>query len=160
MSLSHKLLTIETSIAYEDVQDSWRFDREVWMCEVVEALNDPQRLAALTLKMLSMLTPGCVAYYWKKPSDYKRLNEAALKLASTKSDPTGKALKAIIKDLRAGGTGELCGGLVALPVRNTGSRWLRGVRVRVAGKAEAAQPKNDSGSTAEAGHLFGYSNPS
>jgi hypothetical protein len=66
---------------------------------VVEALNDRQRLAALTLKMLSMLTPGCVAYYWKKPSDYKRLNEAALKLASTKSDPTGKALKAIIKEV-------------------------------------------------------------
>ena len=99
MSLAHRLLTIEEAIAYEDVQDSWRFDREVWMCEVVEAMHDPQRLAALTLKMLSMLTPGCVAYYWKKPSDYKRLNEACLKLAGSKSDPTGKALKAIIKEV-------------------------------------------------------------
>ena len=99
MSLAHRLLTIEEAIAYEDVQDSWRFDREVWMCEVVEAMHDPQRLAALTLKMLSMLTPGCVAYYWKKPSDYKRLNEACLKLAGSKSDPTGKALKAIIAEV-------------------------------------------------------------
>ena len=79
MSLSHKLLTIETSIAYEDVQDSWRFDREVWMCEVVEALNDPQRLAALTLKMLSMLTPGCVAYYWKKAVRLQEIERGCFK---------------------------------------------------------------------------------
>ena len=46
MSLAHRLLTIEEAIAYEDVQESWRFDREVWMCEVVEAMHEPQRLAA------------------------------------------------------------------------------------------------------------------
>ena len=96
MSLAHRLLTIEEAIAYEDVQDSWRFDREVWMCEVVEAMHDPQRLAALTLKMLSMLTPGCVAYYWKKPSDFKRLSETAGRLAQSGRDPKGTAITAVV----------------------------------------------------------------
>ena len=99
MSLSHKLLTIETSIAFEDVQDSWRFEREVWMCEVVKAMAEPQKLAILTLQLLSALTPGCVAYYWKKPSDFKRLSEAAGKLASTNRDAAGRALKVIIAEV-------------------------------------------------------------
>ena len=99
MSLSYKLLTIESSIAFEDVQDSWRFEREVWMCEVVEAQAEPQKLAQLTLQMLSNLTPGCVAYYWKKPSDFKRLSESAVKLSSTNRDATGKALKVIVAEI-------------------------------------------------------------
>ena len=83
MSVAHKLLNIETSIAYEDVDASWKFSREVWMCDVVQAGSEPHKLAALTLQLLSALTPGCIEYYWSKPAAFQQLSEVCKGLANT-----------------------------------------------------------------------------
>ena len=101
MSLPHRLLAIETAIAFEDVHDSWRFAREAWLCEVVAAAREPQTLAALTLQLLGALTAGCIAHYWKQPARFKKLTETAAQLARSTRDSTGAAVKAVIAELEA-----------------------------------------------------------
>ena len=101
MSVPNKLLSIETNIAYEDVDASWKFSREAWMCDVVQAGSEPHKLAALTLQLLSALTPGCIEYYWSKPADFRQLSEVCKGLANTSRSTrdAGAAIMSVMVEL-------------------------------------------------------------
>jgi len=86
-------------LPYEDVQSSWKDERETWSVAIVTS-KSARELAQHAVHLMRAMTPSAINYYWAKRPEHTRIVKILEGVAEgSKADPRGSALTHIVRDL-------------------------------------------------------------
>ena len=100
MSLRYRLLSIENTVPFEDVVNSWRKKRTDWINSTKDAGHSASLLAKRALELIDALTPVAQDEYWPEDKALAAAREGLRSIAGGKqNDPLGRKLQLLFTDL-------------------------------------------------------------